>query len=93
MKRAKTMEDVKRNNKEAGRHWFSPDTMRFFLSKIESELIGGKYFVTSEWDGTTNPRLYSVRKYHPDSHIIDTVGEFQGFKTRQDALYAIPMEE
>ena len=34
-----TMADVKRKNKEMGLFWFSPDSMRFFKSRIESELI------------------------------------------------------
>lgn len=91
--KAKTMADVMRNNKEAGLFWFSPACMRFFKSRIESELIGGKFFISSEQSGEDAPRLYSIRKYNPETRGIETVGEFQGFKTRQDALYAIPMEE
>lgn len=90
---ALTMADVKRNNKALGGFWFSPDTMRFFQSKVESELINGKYFVTSEKDGERHPRLYSIRKYNPGTSRIDTVGGFQTFKTLQDALDAIEKED
>lgn len=90
--KAKTMEDVKRNNKASGGFWFSPDTIRFFQSKVESELINGKYFVTSEKNMEDDPRLYTIRKYNPETHKIDTLGSFQAFKTLQDALDAIPME-
>lgn len=89
---AQTMADVKRNNKESGQYWFSLDTMRFFQCKIESGLIGGKFFITSEQSGWDSPRLYSIRKYDSETHKIDTVGDFQAFKTCQDALDAIPME-
>jgi len=89
---AQTMADVRRNNKEAGGYWFSPDTMRFFRCRIESKLIRGKFFVTSEQAGDDHPRLYSIRKYNPETHDIDTVGDFQAFKTRQDALDAIKKE-
>ena len=92
MVKALTMADVKRNNKEAGQFWFSLTTMRFFQSKVESELIDGKFFVTSEQSGWDSPRLYSIRKYNPETHVIDTVGIFQAFKTCQDALDAIREE-
>ena len=87
-----TMADVKRNNKQAGRYWFSPDTMGFFNSRVESELVAGKFFVTSEQRDWDAPRLYSIRKYDPETHQIGTVGDFQAFKTCQDALDAIPTE-
>jgi len=90
---ALTMSDVKRKNKEAGLFWFSPTSMRFFKSRVESELIGGKFFVSSEQFDEDAPRLYSVREYHPKTHGIDTVGKFQAFKTCQDALDAIEKEE
>lgn len=92
MKKALTMVDVKRNNKEVGLFWFSPDSMRFFRSRIESELIGGKFFVTSEQYNEDTPRFYSVRKYDSKTHHIDTVGKFQGYGTCQDALDAIREE-
>ena len=92
MKKALTLDDVKRNNKEAGLFWFSPDSMRFFRCKIESELIGGKFFVSSEQFAEDAPRLYSIRKYDSKTHSIDTVGKFQEHETRQDALDAIREE-
>lgn len=81
MVKALTMADVKRGNEGAGFFWFSPATMRFFQCKIESGLIGGKFFVTSEQSGWDSPRLYSIRKYNPKTCGIDTVGDFQAFKT------------
>lgn len=90
--KALTMADVKRNNKASGSHWFSPSTMRFFQCRVESELIRKMYFVTSEKVGEGRPRLYSIRKYNSETHGIDTVGRFQGYKTCQDALDAIPFE-
>lgn len=87
-----TMVDVKRNNKGAGLFFFSPDSMRFFKSQVESSLIGGKFFVTSEQNMEDDPRLYSIRKYDSKTHSIDTVGKFQEFKTCQDALDAIEEE-
>lgn len=42
--------DVEEANRRAGQHFFSPDTMRFFKSRVHSALYGGRFFVTSEKD-------------------------------------------
>jgi len=81
-----TMEDVKRNNRDAGQFFFNPDTMKFFKSRTESELLRQKYFVTSECAGDDHPRLYTVRKIDYEGREIRTVGEFQGYQTKEDAL-------
>ncbi len=84
-----TMADVKRKNKESGQFWFRPRTMRFFKSKIESRLIRERYFVTSERFDDDVPRLYTIREYDNVTHKIKTLGAFQQFKTKQDAIDAI----
>lgn len=84
----KNMKQVMKANKDIGHHWFSKDTMRFFNSRVESELIEGKYFITSEDNFNRDARLYSVRIVNKDG-TIDTVGEFLGYKTKQAALEAI----
>jgi hypothetical protein len=83
-----TMADVKDANRRIGNHWFDRSTMRFFNTKIESGLIGGKYFITSERYDDDRPRLFTVRRADPDG-TIDTVGEFQGYHSREDAREAI----
>jgi hypothetical protein len=82
-----TMADVKRANRAKGHHWFSTDTMRWFRCKIESELIAGRLFVTSERFDDGSPRLFTVRKVYPDADI-GTVGEFQEHRTKNAALAA-----
>ena len=60
----KTLSEFKRAHKAAGLYFFDKKTMEFFNSKIESGLIDGKYFITSEqFIGSTftEPRKYSVR--------------------------------
>ena len=84
-----TMEQVKENNKKAGRYYFSPDTMRFFKSRIESELFKQKYFITSEQHGDWSPRLFSIREYDPKTHKISTVGDFQRYKSKEKAIQII----
>ena len=86
-----TIEDVKRINKEKDRHFFDRDTMRFFRSKVErdalrfGQLIDDKYFITSEQFDSDSPRLYSVRRFNPKEGSINTIGEFQEFKTKGQA--------
>ena len=74
-----SMEDIKRANENAGRHFFEPDTMRFFKSRVGDTVfqgIGGIYFVTSEKFDWQSPRNYTVRQFNPETGKISTVGEF-----------------
>lgn len=82
-----TMAEVKKANKAAGQFWFSPNTLRFFDSRIESELLGGEFFVTSE-HRPGDRRKFSVRRVTPDAHI-ENVGEFYAYATLAAALKAI----
>ena len=81
------LQDVVRANDEAGQHWFDADTMEFFETRLESDLIDGRYFISSE-HGPYGPRAFSVRMADEDAHI-QTVGEFMGYETRTDAIHAV----
>lgn len=85
MGKFRTMSDVKRANREAGNYFFEPQTMSFFASAIETELMEGRYFITPEKDFTGRKRLYTVREVLEDGSI-KTVGDFQGFPTLGDAV-------
>ncbi len=69
----KTMSEVKAANTAAGMCWFSRQTMKFWHSKIESGLLKGRYFITSEdsfaIDGRTPERIFAVREVQPDANI------------------------
>lgn len=86
----RTMADVKAANKDqasaSGRaYWFERGAMKFFNTKVESPLYGGRYFITSEvMDLSRGPRLYSIREAEADG-TIETVGEFQGYRLKEDA--------
>ena len=89
-----TIRDIKRMNKNSGLHWFSPDTMRFFRSRVGDKVYqgnGGVYFISSEQfvgsDGRSGERMYTVRKFDPVTASIDTVGDFNKL-TYQQARYA-----
>ena len=80
----RSIADVRRANRVAGRHFFDRDSMDFFNSRIETKgnLINDKYFITSEQfvgsDGVASPRSYTVREARSDGSI-DTVGDFKSF--------------
>ena len=85
-----SMAAVRKANAALGHHFFDADTLRFFRSRVGSALYGGRYFVTSEQrQGMGGQlRLYTVRRAEDDGRIT-TVGEFQAYATRAEALKAI----
>lgn len=81
---------IKSVNKAKGMHFFEKQAMRFFNSRVQSEVFpteNGAVFVTSERnDGY--PRMYTTRHINEDTGCIETLGEFQEFKSRNGALAA-----
>ena len=79
-----SMKNIKEMNQENGKHFFDKKSMAFFKSYIESPLYEGGYFVTSEQNDPYQ-RLFTVRKVDFETGSIETVGEFQGHKTKKEA--------
>jgi hypothetical protein len=82
----KSLDDIKLANERVG-YFFSPDTMRFFSSRISRTVYPnayGTYFVTSERNSEDDDRRYTVRHATPDGFIF-TVGEFQQYGTPHQA--------
>ena len=77
------MYEVRQKNAQEGFHWFEPDTMRFFRSRVGDTLYKGRYFVSSE-QGPNMPRRWTVRVALPDGRIRD-VGGFQRFSSWRNA--------
>lgn len=73
------VEDVAEANRRAGYHFFDADTMRFFNSRADDELYGGRWFVTSE-KFMQEPRAYTVREALTTG-AIETFGEVGAFPT------------
>ena len=74
-----TLNRIKEANRQAGQHWFAPDTMRFFKSRVGCKIYqgeGGVYFVSSERFEASNgyraERCFTVREFHPTDKSIDT---------------------
>jgi hypothetical protein len=83
-------DDVQRAHERKGGHWFDPGSMRFFKSRVGSEVyyIGGRYFFTSSEKGPDDVRRYSVREATAEGDV-KTVGKFQGYSTAAAAVRAI----
>jgi len=84
-----TIEDIKRNNKKAGFHFFCKETMRFFNSKIETGLYKDNTFITSEQFDYKSSRVYTIRKAVDVGESIKTIGEFGQFETLEKAIKEI----
>jgi hypothetical protein len=70
--------------------WFSPDTIRFFRSRIQPTVYpvpDGAVFVTSEAREAGTPRMFTVR-FARDGGGIDTVGDFMGYTRARPAHVA-----
>ena len=65
--------EVRKANRQLGHHWFDRDTMAFFASRVETGILGGRYFVSSEQYSEDTPRRYTVRAVNSDGSI-DTLG-------------------
>lgn len=80
----KTLAEFKAVYKSTGMHFFDRKTMKFFNSRIESGLIKGKYFITSESDMRNENRFFNVREIEYDLQI-KTVGEFNTLFSKEKA--------
>lgn len=82
-----TMADFRQANADSGSFWFSENTMRFFETEIESDLItigDRQFFVTSE----RNPegsRLCTIREAMPDGDV-ETIGGFHEHADLDEAI-------
>jgi len=90
-------EDAEKRNDRNGFYFFERATLRFFHSRISEsfylcEARKASYFVTSEQNKTFTtrplPRLYTVRRIAWQGGDVDTVGEFQAYRTSAAAQRA-----
>ena len=72
-------------------HWFCPGAMRFFNSRLGSEVLpvpDGWLFTSSERFDQNCARMYTIRKVDQFGDV-DTVGEFQAFSSSAAARRAM----
>lgn len=72
-----TIADIREANREAGLHFFEPQTMKFFHSKVVSGVYsgpGGVFFVTSEARAISESigTVYTVRRFSPETGVVKT---------------------
>lgn len=85
-----TVTELKQRNASNGGYWFTPDTMRWFKSRVQADVFVGQsysYFVSSERQDWDSPRLFTVRAMGADGRVV-TVGDFQQYASRTAALGA-----
>jgi hypothetical protein len=81
-----TIADIKQKLRAGGDHFFDPDTMRFFGSRVESVLYKNNTFVTSEYTGfERTKRAYTVRYYDEAKNDVKDVSGFGAFSTKDAA--------
>ena len=80
--------DFKAQHKAAGGHFFDRGAMRFFNSRIESTLLKGGYFITSETYNEDGPRFYQIRMVdESDPRDVKTLNEHHA--TKAEAMEVI----
>lgn len=62
------MQEVRQANRALGHVWFSAETMEYHGTTVESELIGGQWFVTRDrtWNGG---KAYTIRHVDSDGDV------------------------
>ena len=85
------MDQLRLANRAAGEDFFDKTGVENLCTRVETYLIGGQYFVTSELDPadpTHRDRRCSVRRALPSGRI-ETVGDFQAYESIPAAQQAI----
>lgn len=72
--------EVKAITQSNGYHFFDKNTMNYWGTRIETSVFANGCYVTSEDDFSKTKRLYTVRRFNGKS--IDTIGEFQQYRTK-----------
>lgn len=82
-----SIDQIKEANAAAGHHWFEESTMRFFKSRISSQVIAGRYFISTE-KGPDEIRKATIRVALDDGTVED-LGGFQAFRAPAHARRAL----
>ena len=77
--------------RNCGGNWFDKGTLRFWgcrLPRVAYETNAGLLFITCEDNFQRTAKLYSIRRQLVTGKI-ETVGQFQAYRSRAEALSAI----
>lgn len=75
-----------RDERNHGRYFFHPDTIQFWGSEVVAGMFPNNTFVTSEDNYDRSKKLYTARLYDWKTHSVETIGEFQAFHNKEDAI-------
>lgn len=89
--RITTIAQLKALNQKNGNCWFDKSSMSFFGTKIESEVIQGEYFITSDKRGFDDDlgRGFTIRRFNLDGSIRREIGELGQYDSKSEALSAL----
>lgn len=79
-----TIEDIKAYATANGSFFFSPDSMRFFSSRLSSTTYFGGIFITSEVYGDRK-RVYTVRRVLESGTIVALSDKFSTLSQAKSA--------
>ena len=88
-----TISEIRQANAAAGFHFFSDGAMKFFRSRVDTQVYEGPrgvFFVTSEqldFHDSSGPRLYTVHRARPDGSI-EGASQFQEYGLLKQARAA-----
>lgn len=81
----RTMHQLKQRNAHNGYSFFREDTMAYFNSEVETPLMQGGYFVTSERYDEDGEKQYTLRMADLNTGEIHTIGEFGAYRAIKEA--------
>jgi hypothetical protein len=81
-----TIREVRLACEKIGSHWFDPENFRFFSTRIESELIQNRFFITSEHFELPQiyDRGYTIRFVQFDG-AVESLYDICSFETKEEA--------
>lgn len=71
-----SIEEMEEANRRSGGHYFDKNAKRFFRSRINDEVIEGRFFVDSvqfKYRGERRARQYEIRVVHDDGRTSSVV--------------------
>lgn len=80
--------EFKELNAAKGYHWFKPDTLRFFKSRMSNWDVITGYFISSE-RGPDNKRKFTIRRGDLETGTVSTIGQFQQYQSLRTAKTAL----
>lgn len=81
----RTIAEIRRKNQSIGHHWFDRSTIEFFKTRFESDVLAGRFFVTSE-QPPSGPREFSVRRANDDGTVSTIVSALRVRPSDPDVL-------